>query len=327
MIIMLERRKNVRIWYNKDNIKMICIINLSYSRSIWLKNKLELFIENWSYSYDKWMFFATYYRMRAKGSSWAGTSHMGNKYTMVQDSYLWTLPNMQSLLSNWYHSGINNSRLPYSGLAFPQERANDKGVSLTNNNVDDVGAVKVSKWIYLVLNVTIETITYTTPGTDLIGHRRKVRTTWPLGPLMTRTLWTLASQRPCWPPWTLTTTKRHMVDTPSSSPVLLKIMMPFFLYYPQVLPWGRPSSPLTRRIWKCQKFQSIQPLHTIWYIRIDNQLMVEVFRNSSVLHNIFQDGRTLHLICNDGTVPITLVRNIEGYSTVWYHPKSIFNIL
>ena len=35
----------------------------------------------------------------------------------------------------------------------------------------------------------------------------------------------------------------------------------------------------------------------------------------------------LRLQCNSGTVPITLVRDLEGYGTVWYHHKCITNIL
>ena len=46
--------------------------------SIRSKNKLELFIMNWSYSYDKKMNFATYQRMRAKGASWDGPSQILN---------------------------------------------------------------------------------------------------------------------------------------------------------------------------------------------------------------------------------------------------------
>ena len=37
--------------------------------------KKELFIVNWSYSYDQQRVFATYQRMRANRTSWAGTLH------------------------------------------------------------------------------------------------------------------------------------------------------------------------------------------------------------------------------------------------------------
>ena len=40
------------------------------------KNKLELFIANWSYSYDLKRVFATYQRMRANRTYWAGTRPM-----------------------------------------------------------------------------------------------------------------------------------------------------------------------------------------------------------------------------------------------------------
>ena len=51
-------------------------INARTIRSIRSKNKLELFIVNWSYSYDLKRVFATYQRMRANRTSWAGTRPM-----------------------------------------------------------------------------------------------------------------------------------------------------------------------------------------------------------------------------------------------------------
>ena len=64
MVIILKKRKYVKIRYNTDNIQMLCIINESYSTVAYLKtqvrsdrsdrkNKLDLFIANWSYSYNK----------------------------------------------------------------------------------------------------------------------------------------------------------------------------------------------------------------------------------------------------------------------------------
>ena len=50
-------------------------INACTIRAIISKNKFELFIENWSYSYDQYRVFVTYHRMRANSPSWAGTRH------------------------------------------------------------------------------------------------------------------------------------------------------------------------------------------------------------------------------------------------------------
>ena len=60
-----------------------CILEFRYltiktgtTRSIWSKYKLEFFNTNWSYSYDLKIDFATYQRMRANRTSWAGTSRI-----------------------------------------------------------------------------------------------------------------------------------------------------------------------------------------------------------------------------------------------------------
>ena len=50
-------------------------INARTIISIRSKNKLELFIVNWSYSYNLKRAFATYQRMRANRTSWARTRH------------------------------------------------------------------------------------------------------------------------------------------------------------------------------------------------------------------------------------------------------------
>ena len=43
-----------------------------------MKYKLELFNANWSYSYYLKIYFATYQRLRANRTSWAGTSNKDN---------------------------------------------------------------------------------------------------------------------------------------------------------------------------------------------------------------------------------------------------------
>ena len=52
-------------------------INARTIRSIRSKNKLEIFITNWSYSYDLKRVFATYQRMRANMTYWAITRLLG----------------------------------------------------------------------------------------------------------------------------------------------------------------------------------------------------------------------------------------------------------
>ena len=48
----------------------------TYDQINQIENKLELFIGNWSCSYDLKMVFTTYRRMRANRSSWSGTRHI-----------------------------------------------------------------------------------------------------------------------------------------------------------------------------------------------------------------------------------------------------------
>ena len=65
----------------------------------------------------------------------------------------------------------------------------------------------------------------------------------------------------------------------------------------------------------------------VWYILLDNQYMVYVFSNAYLLTNILQAWHTLQISCNTWTNPITLVRDLEGYRKVWFHPEGTTNIL
>ena len=62
---------------NQRYILQYCYLTISARtiRSIWPKNKLEIFIANWSYYYNLKRVFATKQRMRANRTSWAGTRH------------------------------------------------------------------------------------------------------------------------------------------------------------------------------------------------------------------------------------------------------------
>ena len=64
-----------------------------------------------------------------------------------------------------------------------------------------------------------------------------------------------------------------------------------------------------------------------WYVLIDNQSMVDVSRNASLLTNIHQAWKTQCISFNDGAVPITLVGDLKGYRKVCYPPKGITHIL
>ena len=48
----------------------------TYNQIGLIENKLELFIANWSYSYDLKIVFATYQIMGVNSKSWDGTCHI-----------------------------------------------------------------------------------------------------------------------------------------------------------------------------------------------------------------------------------------------------------
>ena len=73
----------------------------------------------------------------------------------------------------------------------------------------------------------------------------------------------------------------------------------------------------------CQRNRSIPTP----YILMDNQSTFNVFYNPVLLCNIRASDYTLHLISNSGTVPINKKFDLLGCGPVWYHSKSIANIL
>ena len=62
---------------------------------------------------------------------------------------------------------------------------------------------------------------------------------------------------------------------------------------------------------------------------LDNQSTCDIFHNADFLTNIrpAADGREMHIHCNAGILVVTMVGDLEGYGTVWYHPDAIANIL
>ena len=62
------------------------------------------------------------------------------------------------------------------------------------------------------------------------------------------------------------------------------------------------------------------------YIILDNQSTVDVFFNPTLIRNIRASNQTLHLSCNNFTIPVNQVGNIPVYRRVWYHLKGTANI-
>ena len=63
------------------------------------------------------------------------------------------------------------------------------------------------------------------------------------------------------------------------------------------------------------------------WLLLDNQSTVNVFNNASVLKNIRKSTTTMKIHCNAEIASTSMVGDLPGYGTVWYHPKGITNIL
>jgi len=63
------------------------------------------------------------------------------------------------------------------------------------------------------------------------------------------------------------------------------------------------------------------------WILLDSQLTVDVFSNAKLLTNICDTKRKLILYCNAGKAIISKKGDLKGYSTVWFYPEGIVNIL
>jgi hypothetical protein len=63
------------------------------------------------------------------------------------------------------------------------------------------------------------------------------------------------------------------------------------------------------------------------WILLNNQSTLNVFHNKKLLRNIWESGTIMEIHFNAGVTTTTLVNNLDGYGTVWYHPSGIANIL
>jgi hypothetical protein len=63
------------------------------------------------------------------------------------------------------------------------------------------------------------------------------------------------------------------------------------------------------------------------WILLDSQLTVDMFCNPKLLGNICNAKRSLTLYCNAGKATINKKGDLKGYSTVWYYPDGIVNIV
>ena len=63
------------------------------------------------------------------------------------------------------------------------------------------------------------------------------------------------------------------------------------------------------------------------WILLDNQSTVDVFFNPELLSDIRTSPTVLKIHCNAGIAIVTMVGELAGYGTVWFHPDGIANIL
>ena len=69
-------------------------------------------------------------------------------------------------------------------------------------------------------------------------------------------------------------------------------------------------------------------LNPAWVL-LDTQSSCDIFNNSDLLEDIKdKEGRGLRLHSNgNGLLETNLQRTVKGYGKVWYHPKSLANIM
>ena len=138
--------------------------------------------------------------------------------------------------------------------------------------------------------------------------------------------------RPCWPWWILDNCKLSYDSYAFPNLKPLRATPPQLLnpenIYPDEAQVQRallsPPDAAGRSAESSNKFNRHIP---VWYVLLDNQSTVGIFSDASLLTNIRHAWQTIWLSCNSGTAPITLVKDIEGYGTVWFHPEGIANIL
>jgi Zinc knuckle len=63
------------------------------------------------------------------------------------------------------------------------------------------------------------------------------------------------------------------------------------------------------------------------WLLLDNASTVDVISNKSLLANIRESSGSMTIHCNAGSVVMTMIGDLPGYGTVWYHPDGIANIL
>ena len=67
--------------------------------------------------------------------------------------------------------------------------------------------------------------------------------------------------------------------------------------------------------------------HTYNWILLDTCSLIDLFCNQSFMHNVHQVNTTLSLAMNAGTTMTNLKAELPGYSTVWFDPQAMTNVL
>jgi hypothetical protein len=63
------------------------------------------------------------------------------------------------------------------------------------------------------------------------------------------------------------------------------------------------------------------------WVLLDNQSTLHMFSNLELLENICEGLRSMTIHCNASAIKTTLVGDLPGYSSVWYNPNGIANII
>ena len=63
------------------------------------------------------------------------------------------------------------------------------------------------------------------------------------------------------------------------------------------------------------------------WILLNTCSLIDLFCNQSFVHNMHQVNTTLSLAMNAGVMTTNLKAELPGYSTVWFDPQAMTNVL
>ena len=88
------------------------------------------------------------------------------------------------------------------------------------------------------------------------------------------------------------------------------------------------AGPVGPQEWNYSHPQLVQTnKHMCDWILLSTHSLINLFCNRSFVHNMHQVDTTLSLAMNAGTMMTNLQAELPGYSTVWFDPQAMTNVL